>query len=283
MDQPTLEARLRDLRIPSIRFYPSIDSTNDEGWRWVDQFAPHAALVVADEQTAGRGRFQRRWFTPAGSGLAFSLVLRSPPFAASLVGRLSGLAALSVCTALESSYYLQAQIKWPNDVLLGGRKTAGILAESRWDGDQLVAAVVGIGINIAPESINPANLPATGLNFPATCVESAAGHPVDRLVVLQATLLEFFRWLSLLDTDSFIAEWERRLAYTGEWIELTTTNQLDPAHPINSVQTGKLVGLREDGSLILRTASGELFTARVGELQLRPVQPPDEMESNPHV
>ncbi len=80
MDQPSLESALADLNLPAIRFFTSIDSTNDEAWRWIDAGAPHRALVIADEQTAGRGRFQRHWVTTAGKWAGFQpgLALTSP-------------------------------------------------------------------------------------------------------------------------------------------------------------------------------------------------------------
>jgi BirA family biotin operon repressor/biotin-[acetyl-CoA-carboxylase] ligase len=279
MDQPSLESALADLNLPAIRFFSSIGSTNDEAWHWIDAGAPHCALVIADEQTAGRGRFQRRWVTTAGSGLAFSLILHSPPLVPQFVQRLTGLAALAVCNALRKKYTLLPQIKWPNDILLNQRKVAGVLVEARWDGKTLKAAVIGIGINIAPESINPVNLPPAGLNFPATCVEDALGHPVDRLELLSASLHEFFSWLPQLSSQAFIDEWETNLAYHDQWVELFVENTAlsSPweAAPL-LIQVGKVIGLTPDGSLKLLTRSGKLVTAQVGEIHLRPnpVDPP---------
>jgi BirA family biotin operon repressor/biotin-[acetyl-CoA-carboxylase] ligase len=273
MDLPSLESALADLNLPAIRFFSSIGSTNDEAWRWVDVGAPHCALVIADEQTAGRGRFNRRWVTTAGSGLAFSLVLLSPALSPQLVQRLTGLSAVAVCNTLRTKYALPAQIKWPNDILLNQHKVAGVLVEARWDGEKLIAAVIGIGINIAPESVNPVNLPLEGLNFPATCVEAALGHPVDRLELLCASLREFFRWLPQLASQNFIDEWEASLAYYGQWVELFTEN-LAHSSPREAapapIQLGKVVGLTQDGSLKLLTQSGELVTAQVGKIHLRP-------------
>jgi BirA family biotin operon repressor/biotin-[acetyl-CoA-carboxylase] ligase len=90
----------------------------------------HLALVLADEQTAGRGRSGRRWATPPGAGLAFSLVLLSPPMEPNLLSRLTGLGAVAIQRALESKLGLHAQVKWPNDVLIEGSKVAGVLVEA---------------------------------------------------------------------------------------------------------------------------------------------------------
>jgi BirA family biotin operon repressor/biotin-[acetyl-CoA-carboxylase] ligase len=273
MDQPSLESSLANLNLPAIRFFSSIGSTNDEAWRWIDADAQHCALVIADEQTTGRGRLQRRWVTTAGSGLAFSLILQSPPLDPQFVHRLTGLAALAICNTLRMKYALLAQIKWPNDILLNQRKVAGVLVEVRWDGEKLKAAVIGIGINIAPESVNPANLPAEGLNFPATCVEDALGHPVDRLELLHVVLQEFFRWLPQLSSQDFIDEWETNLAYHDQWVELSVESIAQSFHREAApppIQVGKVIGLTPDGSLKLLTRSGELVTAQVGEIHLRP-------------
>jgi len=284
MDQPSLESTLADLNLSAIRFFPSIGSTNDEAWQWIDTGAPHNALVIADVQTAGRGRFLRRWITTAGSGLAFSIILRSPPLDPQLVHRLTGLGALVICNALKTKYSLPAQIKWPNDILLDQRKSAGVLVEARWDGEKLKAAVIGIGINIAPESVNPVNLPAEELNFPATCVEDALGHPVDRLELLHAILQEFFGWLPRLPFPDLINAWEDNLAYRDQWVELSVINSAQSSHRGDTpppLQAGKLIGLTPDGSLKLLTRSGKSVTAQVGEIHLRPApagqlsQPPD--------
>ena len=170
---------------------------------------------------------------------------------------------------------LPAQIKWPNDVLLNQRKAAGVLVEARWDGEELNAAVIGIGINIAPESVNPLNLPPAGLNFPATCVEDELGHPVDRLELLHA-ILEAVLLLasSPCFSQTLSTQWEDSLAYKDQWVEL----QPGISRPIlpsgscftSHLQLGKVIGLTMDGSLKLLTRSGELVTAQVGEIHLRP-------------
>jgi BirA family biotin operon repressor/biotin-[acetyl-CoA-carboxylase] ligase len=283
MDQALLIAYLQDLDLPGVRFFPTIDSTNDEAWRWVDTAAPHAALVVADEQTAGRGRHDRRWITSSGSGLAFSLVLRSPPLDALHLNRLVGLAALAICKSLRSMYTIKAQIKWPNDILLNQHKAAGILVETRWMGEKLDAAVVGIGINIAPESVSPRILSPTGLNFPVTCVDDVVGHQIDRWELLHAILAMFFRLMSRLATPGFIAEWQAYLAYRDQWVELNVEPSGQPALPSHPTQVGKLVGLNANGALQLLTTSAELVTVQVGELQLRPAKPPQDMEKDLNV
>ncbi len=187
MDQTTLEKLLSDLPLGSVRYYPTIGSTNDLAARWAEAGARDLSLVVADEQTAGRGRMQRRWLTPAGSALAFTLVLRQDKEAlAGRVAQVTALGALAVCDTINAALpaVTPAQVKWPNDVVASRRKLAGVLAEAHWKGDELMALILGIGINVAPASVPPAE----ALDFPATCVETELGASVDRWELLHAVL-----------------------------------------------------------------------------------------------
>lgn len=274
MDQPSLEAILSDLNLPSIRYFPTIDSTNTEASRWIDGGAPNLALVVADQQTSGRGRAGRRWVSSPGGGLAFSLALLSPPLDRSLLPRLTGLGALAVQQVLNKKLALSAQIKWPNDVLIDGRKVAGVLVEAFWSGDELQSAILGIGINIALESVSAQNLPPVGLDFPATCVELVTGKPVSRLELLHDILQELLSWLPRLSLPGFISACESALAYRDQWVEVSfgavPTGAGDSRIPIPS-RLGKVVGLTMDGSLTLLTASGKLIIEAVGDIHLRPM------------
>ena len=279
MDQTSLETTLAELPVPSVRYFPTLDSTNDEAWRWVEAGAPDGALVIAEEQTAGRGRFHRHWVTVARSSLAFSLVLLLPPIDPHFYSRLTGVGALAVCQAFRTLYSLPALVKWPNDILVNERKAGGVLVEARWSGEDLVAAVIGIGINIAPESVSPDVLPPHSLSFSATCIEGALGHPVDRMELLHTILKEFFGWLPRLTSSEFMHAWEDLLAYRGQWVELSAgeVGASQPTASRSQVITGKLIGLDEDGSLQLQVYAGELLTVQVGDVRLRPVlsPPPD--------
>ena len=253
-----------------VRFFERINSTNSEAARWADAGAPDLALVVADEQTAGRGRQGRKWFTPAGAALAFSLVLRQTSgdptdedeiYKSSGFTRLTALGALAVCQALRAEYGIPAEIKWPNDVLVERKKLSGILAEATWQGDQLQAVILGIGINIAPESV-PGE---TELIYPATCVQAALGRPVDRLEVLRAVLEKLLKWRTRLNDDDFLTAWDRHLAFKGEWVTIIDN---DPAGA--RTRQGCVLGLDDQGRLRLKDHSGEEFKLLTGELRLRP-------------
>jgi BirA family biotin operon repressor/biotin-[acetyl-CoA-carboxylase] ligase len=275
MDVKSLRASLSDLPLGAIRYYDAIGSTNDEAAAWIETGAQDLSLVVADEQTQGRGRMRRRWFTPPHAGLALSLVLReSRPLesdaSASLLSRLTGLGAVAVCAALQACCQLEAQIKWPNDVLLGGRKVAGILAEAYWRGDLLESVGLGIGVNVTPDAVPPAG----ALNFAATSVETEAGSPIERLALLHSILEQIIFWRLRLSTLEFLQAWELHLAYKGEWVHILNygpaLSSNEDAEP-ESVQEGELLGLDSAGGLQLRDRSGRTILVRNGEIHLRPL------------
>lgn len=279
MDIKSLRKALSDLPLSSIRYYDTISSTNDVAAAWTEAGAQDLSLVVADEQTSGRGRLQRRWFTPPQAGLALSLILRQPQPVNSeavspLLSRLSGLGALGLCTALRAKCQLEAQIKWPNDVLLNGSKVAGILAEATWRGEFLEAVVLGIGVNITPKAIPP----ASELNFPATSVETETSAPVDRLDLLHAILEQVIFWRLRLATPDFLQAWELHLTYKGEWVRVLNSGLSEPPAEAAEAETiceGQLLGLDASGGLRLRDRSGQVIVIHSGELHLRPLPSSD--------
>ena len=265
MDQQSLESRLADLPLGVIRFFDTIGSTNDYAVSWAQEGAPDYSLVIADEQTAGRGRGARHWFTPTGSAVAMSLILHpESPGEYGHITRITGLGAMGVSRALRNSYQLPAEIKWPNDVLVAGLKVAGILAEASWIGDQLSAVILGIGINVAPESMPPQDWDGHhDLPFPATSVESALGSQVDREVLIHLVLAELLRWLPRISEPKFMQAWREKMAFLGDWVQVITSDAV--------AIEGQIINLNDDGSLKIRLRSGELKSIRVGEIHLRPV------------
>lgn len=260
MNIDSLQNNLAGLPIPEIRYFDSIGSTNDEALAWIAAGAGDGCLVIADQQTRGRGRFQRRWITRAGAALAFSLILRPTVGEMARVGFFSPLGAVSLSQALEEQLGLHPLIKWPNDVLLERKKAAGILVEAAWLGDQLQGMVIGIGLNITPEAVPP----AAELLFPATSVETAAGQPVDREALLKAILQAIFTWRAALTTEAFHQAWEARLAFRGEWVRIEDSGQ----PPV----TGQVMGIDPGGNLLLRNQAGETTAVAVGDLHLRLVE-----------
>ncbi len=252
-----LQVALRGLPLGDLRFFESIGSTNDEAQARVSQGAPDLSLIVAEEQTSGRGRSGRKWFTPPKTALAFSLILRPTAAERTHPARITGLGALALADSLRT-IGLAPQIKWPNDVLLNGKKVAGILVESVWTGDTLDASVLGMGVNALTASVPPTDQTL----FPATSIENELGKAIERSNLLNNILTFLIKWRSRLGTDEFIQAWEAALAFRGEQVQVWAGSD----KPLS----GSLLGLESDGSLRLCDEHGNPVTVQFGEIHLRP-------------
>jgi BirA family biotin operon repressor/biotin-[acetyl-CoA-carboxylase] ligase len=209
--------------------------------------------------------------------LAFSIVVYPTLEDSGSVSRMTALGALAVCDALKNRYHLPAKIKWPNDVLVGEKKVAGVLVEAQWTGDRLSSLILGIGINVAPASVEVVLAREPVLRFPTTCVDSALGRSLDRTELLYAVLAGILRWRPRLIAPDFLRAWEANLAYRDEWVQVIPSGNTGELSPIDgnapsSFQEGQVIGLSNDGSLKLRTRTGEIQTLQFGEVRLRPVK-----------
>ena len=258
MSKTQLEQSLSALPLSAFRYYDTLGSTNDEALAWASQGAPDFSLILADEQTNGRGRMNRKWFTPPRSALAMSLILRPTTIERAHPTRTTGLLALSLAESL-LKLGLIPQIKWPNDVLLTGRKVAGILVETTWMGDNLDALILGMGVNVLNMSVPPAEQ----LLFPATSIETELGHPIERTELLRDVLARVLDWRPKLGTDVFLKSWEGTLAFRGQQVQVQGGSE----KPV----MGELLGLETDGSLRLRDKHGKSVTVQFGEVHLRPL------------
>ena len=211
-------------------------------------------MVVAEVQTAGRGRLDRSWWAPPGSSLLLSLLLR-PSVLPLQAQRLTMVCSLAVCDAIAEVAGLQAQIKWPNDVLVAGRKVCGILTELDVLEQRLRYAIVGIGINV--------NVDFTGaprLMTPATSLSSEAGRAVPRLGLLCALLASIERrYTSLCEGRSFHQEWAQRMATLGHTVHVTGATER---------WSGLAVAVDEDGALLVRGKDGGVRRVLAGDVTL---------------
>ena len=261
MDLAALESALSTTPVKEYRYYPSIGSTNDEALRWADAGAADFSLVLADEQTSGRGRFDRRWVTNPGAALAFSLIMHPAPSELASLALFAPLSGLALRDTLRRHYGLHPQIKWPNDVLLAGKKTAGILVEASWSGAQASAIVLGIGINITPAALPP---PGAQL-FAATCLEEHLARPVDRVTLLGQLLNSLASWRPQLGTPRFFAAWQRHLAFKGQSVRIEDSQKTSII--------GVVKGVNRQGSLVLTLENGQQQDFTVGDVHLRPLDP----------
>jgi BirA family biotin operon repressor/biotin-[acetyl-CoA-carboxylase] ligase len=254
---PRLEALLPtgSLGLPLLHF-AEIDSTNLEARRRAEAGAAHGACLVAEYQSAGRGRLDRRWSAPAGSCLLFSLLLR-PRLGLSEVFSLTNLMAVALCRAVEELCGLHPAIKWPNDVFLDGRKLAGILTEFTCRAERLDHVVVGVGLNVNLSAEQLAQLPA-----PAASLLAASGQEWDRALLLAAILREASRLYTQLlagGREELTAEYNRRCWLQGRRVEVRQGDQ---------VLAGLVLGVASDGALILEPEPGQTILIRHGDVHV---------------
>jgi len=259
MDITDWKDRLSQLPIGDIYLYPEVNSTNLVAEEKIKAGAPPFSLVVADSQTEGKGRLGRSWITRAGKALALSWILYPAPgrLQPETLGMLSGLAPVAVAEVLREQYALSAEIKWPNDVLVEGKKAAGVLVDVRWNGCDVMDVVLGIGINVSRDSVPPGE----DLNFPAVSLDEAAGKEISRLDLLVQIMESLLKWYSRLVEPSFIQTWDSMLAFKGQEVKLTTERGMRGQ--------GKVAGISDDGSLILISEAGNETEYHAGEIQLR--------------
>ncbi len=240
----------------NLIFQAETGSTNQDARNLAVAGAPEGTLVVADYQNQGRGRFDRRWEAPAGSSLLMSLLFR-PSLAPAQIQRLTMICGLALVEAIEAELGLRAGLKWPNDLVIEGKKAAGMLAETGLTGNRLDFVVVGIGLNV---NLDKAQLPA-GLSSPAISLSEATGHFVERESLLCAILQAVERRYDGVRAGcSPAAEWAARLVTLGQQVRVSDRDET-------------LLGLAEsvddDGALWLRSDEGRLHRVLAGDVTLR--------------
>lgn len=233
-------------------YYPRVTSTMEVARREARQGAAEGTTIMADEQTAGRGRLGRLWWSPPGS-LALSVILHP---GLQHLSSLIMVASVAVVRSIQSVTGLKCQIKWPNDVLINGKKVCGILMESALREDTVDYAIMGIGINV--------NLRLT--DFPeilpiATSLSQELGREISRRDIICQLLAEIERlYLTLRDGGSVYEEWRDNLVTLGQRVRL------------ESGQTryeGVAEAVARDGSLLLRQPDGNLASITAGDITLR--------------
>lgn len=231
-----------------VELVAEVDSTNRVLLDRARGGEPAGTVLVADFQTAGRGRLGRSWEARPGAALLVSVLLRPdlPPASAHRCTFAAGLAAVEACGEVAG---VEAGLKWPNDVLVGDRKLAGLLAEAVLDGDRLAAVVVGMGLNLAADGV-----PEGGISL-----EEAAGRPVDRQAVLDAWLARFDARLA--DLDGILDDYRAASATLGRTVRV----QLPGA-----TFEGEAADVTADGHLVVATPSGERTVAAGDVVHLRP-------------
>jgi BirA family biotin operon repressor/biotin-[acetyl-CoA-carboxylase] ligase len=241
--------------VPAVHLYEVVGSTNDVARALGDAGAPARTVVLAERQTAGRGRGGKGWASEAGLGVWASILVR--PDALPSPGLLPMLVGLAAAEALDRwGSRVCAQVKWPNDLYLAGKKTGGILCEGSWDGDRPSAVVVGIGLNVLH---TPGDFPAD-VRETATSLRIATGEIPSRVDVAEAVVRSVVRAVSSPPERLGGAMLDRLRArdfLLGRPVAVSGAEEVE----------GIAMGITPGGALLLRTAAGVLRAVNAGTVR----------------
>lgn len=236
-----------------FHLFETLESTMDKAKKFAEDGAPEGTVVITEEQTAGRGRFDRSWISDSRKDLLFSVVFRPDTVQAPYINMA---AALSVCSTVGKSTGLDASIKWPNDVKLAGRKVSGILVESMVSRADVEYTVLGVGLNV---NSNPADVPEIAAT--ATSMYRESGRTFDRTDILIELLQELDNRYALIRAGhSMKEEWSSRLETLGRSVIVCWQD---------STEEGTATGVDEMGNLILTKADGTIKSVVAGEVTLQ--------------
>ena len=230
---------------PSITVFKQTDSTNLQAKILASRGAPEGTVVAAESQTTGRGRRGRAWLSPAGQGLCLSIVLR-PMLSPAQAPQITLMTAVAVARTMENAG-VHVHIKWPNDILVEGKKIAGILTEISTEMDQVDWVIVGLGLNV--------NTPADEIPEPirelATSMQIQKGFPIARAALVGDLLLNFEKCYEQLNTEGFspiMEQWRRMSDIIGRQVYVDV---------MNTRHCGTVVAVDDDGVLILEDIQGQ--------------------------
>lgn len=237
----------------NILYYPVTSSTMDVAKQAVREGVEEGTIVIADHQTAGRGRFGRRWWAPAESSILLSIILHPD---LDQLPRLNMAAALAVVHSIEKVTGLRPVIKWPNDVLIEGKKVSGALIESDVQDETVNSAILGIGLNV---NLDPSSIPEIAET--ATSLRDVLQKEVSRLEMLRSLLGEFEELYSALRQGEPIDKlWRHRLETLGKQVTVRSGEM---------VEEGYAESVDDEGNLLLRRPDGGLVTIVAGEVTLQ--------------
>ena len=241
-----------------MHYQPTVDSTNQLAKKLAYHGAADGAIVVAEEQTGGKGRLDRNFFSPRSKGIWFSIILR-PNFLPKDAPKCTLMAAVAVAEAM-MRFNLKAEIKWPNDILHDGRKLVGILTEITGEIGKITYLVIGVGINV---NINRDEFPEE-LRDIASSLSEVKGGEISRVEFFRALLEEFdklYREVNAAGFDKIIERWRKYNVTLGKNIRVISASDGDSF-------TGKAIDLNHDGALVVETADG-LRTVYAGDVSIR--------------
>lgn len=235
-----------------IYAFKETTSTNDRAIDYAQNGAAAGSVIIAEYQTAGRGRRERQWWSAPNQNLLFSIIFR-PDWPTSWVPRMMPMMVVSVARGIEAVIDRPVEIKWPNDLFIANKKIAGILTEMQGQADAVDYVIVGIGINVNGPSPKQTRYPAGSLS-------QMVGKPVNRLLVLKQILQQieyFYQDLMENGMDRIMQEWKKRSLLTGSLVAIDQGQQC---------LEGMVLGLDDQGALLLRNEVGLVQPIYSGEL-----------------
>ena len=243
-----LESRLETAFVGRCAVYQaSVTSTMDLARQEAEGSAPDGTLVVADEQTQGQGRRGRRWVSPPGGNIYATIILRPGRWDIRSLGMV---APLAVCEAVDAVADVRSVIKWPNDLLIEGRKIGGVLIDTRLSGEEVEYALVGVGINV---NFDPSQ--HDEIREMATSLASEVGRELSREELLAAFLNRFERlYLAARSDESVYEAWKARLETLGRRVEVRLGDRIEEGIAEDVDADGNLLLRREDNSIVVLTA-----------------------------
>ncbi len=240
-----------------IVFRETIDSTNTLATELAEKGVAHGTLVLADNQTKGKGRLGRMWLSPPKSNIYMSIILR-PEIAPKDATMLTMMSAVAAANAVRKATGLKADIKWPNDLLVSDKKLGGILTELKSDPDRVIFSVIGIGINV---NIKQNNFPSD-IRPIATSVREEMGKSYPRTLLIAGILEEMEKWYKVLIKKGrmpVLEEWKKLSSTLGRKVKATVGNE---------IFTGTATDIDEEGMLILKLQSGVLKRISAGDITM---------------
>jgi BirA family biotin operon repressor/biotin-[acetyl-CoA-carboxylase] ligase len=241
----------------SIHYFQEIGSTNDEAFRLGMEGAPEGTVIVANSQSAGKGRLQRSWFSPPRSNIYTSVILR-PEFNPANAPRITIMAGLAAAQTIEIYCPRKTRIKWPNDVLLGGKKVCGILSQMQASEDKIGFVILGIGINV---NIAAEEFPPEIRNI-ATSIAAQTGafhSRHDLLITLYKNMSKWYKSLTLNGFEMIREEWLKMASLIGCEIQVKFQNE---------TVKGKALGIDEQGALIISDSKGKTVKILAGDASI---------------
>jgi len=238
-----------------IVYRETVGSTNELAKDLAREGAEDGTVVIAEEQTGGKGRLGRDWYSPEGEGLWFSLILR-PPISPVEASKITLVAAVAVAKAVRELTGVEAGIKWPNDILVSGRKLTGILTEMSAEIDRVNYVIVGIGVNV---NLDSAKL-AEGLAETATSIEKESGGRVSRLRLLSGILDRFDVLYEEFINGHFsriLSLWKEMSVTINRWVRVTSFEGVEEGIAFDIDAEGALLLMKKDGSM-KRVLSGDV-------------------------